>query len=47
VISREKGSGIGLSIVAKACKMADITLNIQSRIKEGTHVQLKLPKEKS
>ena len=46
-IHREKGSGIGLSIVAKACKIAGIKLSVQSRINEGTHVQLEFPKQKS
>lgn len=46
-INQEKGSGIGLSIVAKACKIAGIKLTIQSRISEGTHIQLEFPKQKS
>ncbi len=44
VISHEKGSGIGLSIVTKACKIADINLTIQSRLYEGTHIQLEFQK---
>lgn len=38
----EKGSGIGLSIVKKACKIASIRLSIQSRIGSGTKVTLEI-----
>ena len=39
---REKGLGLGLAIVKRLCKIANIKINLHSKLNEGTRVSLQL-----
>jgi signal transduction histidine kinase len=43
-VAQQPGEGIGLSIVKRLCELLDATMELESRIDEGTTVRIHLPR---
>jgi signal transduction histidine kinase len=44
-VVQKPGEGIGLSIVKRLCELLDATMELDSRVDEGTAVRIHLPRK--